>query len=150
MSGRHERQRPGMPERWHSLLRAVLPTQVRARHASGAEHRRGRSFGVVVLFTVGFLFASAGAAWAYFSATTSGTYAVAKAGSITAPTKFSSSTLTSTSVKLTWTAPTTPPPSTFTFVLTGTIGTGSTCKASMTSSTHTCFVKGLSGGTPYT
>jgi hypothetical protein len=99
----------------------------------------------VVLLVVGFLIASSGVAYAYFSATGSGTYALATAGRLTAPASLSATATSASQVTLTWSAPTSPPPGSYSYVLTGTLGSGGTCAASMSTATRSCTVTGLSG-----
>ena len=99
----------------------------------------------VVLIAAGFLFAASGVAYAYFSATGSGTYGLATAGRLTAPASMSATATSASQVTLTWSAPPSTPPGTYSYVLTGTLGSGGTCAASMSTTTHSCTVTGLSG-----
>ncbi|MHB1552814.1 MAG: IPT/TIG domain-containing protein [Acidimicrobiales bacterium] len=99
----------------------------------------------VVLIAAGFLFAASGVAYAYFSATGSGTYGLATAGRLTAPASMSATATSASQVTLTWSAPPSTRPGTYSYVLTGTLGSGGTCAASMSTTTHSCTVTGLSG-----
>ena len=109
-------------------------------------HRRPR-LRHVALVALGFLLASAGVAYAYFSATASGTYALATAGRLMPPSSFTASVVSAAEVTLAWTPPTTAPPGSYSYVLTGTPGTGGTCAPSMPEGTTTCTVEGLTSGT---
>lgn len=116
-----------------------------ARHA--AVHRR--SLFHVALVVAGFLFASSGVAYAFFSATGTGTYGLAVAGRLTPPATFSGTATSSTQVTLNWTRPTNAP-STYTYVLTGTALPGGTCASTMPKTTTSCTVTTLPSGTSHT
>ena len=99
----------------------------------------------VVLIAVGFFFASSGVAYAYFSATGSGTYALAKAGALSVP-SLSLVSKTETSAVLTWTAPTNPAGTTWAMKETGATGSGACFAATPTPG---CTVSGLTASTTY-
>ncbi|MDA8309395.1 MAG: IPT/TIG domain-containing protein [Actinomycetota bacterium] len=101
----------------------------------------------VALIALGFLLAASGAAYAFFSANSSGTYGLAQAGQLAPPASFSASVISASTVELTWSAPTPAPPGSYSYVLTGTLGTGGTCSASMPEGATGCNVEGLTSTT---
>lgn len=118
-------------------------------HATRTARARHLWLGRIALVAAGFLATSAGTAWAYFSASGTGTSGAARAGALTPPRDFSAAVATSSQVTLSWTAPATAPPGTYTYTLSGTLPAGSTCTTSMPSTTTSCSVKGLTGSTAY-
>lgn len=116
-------------------------------HARHATRTRRFWFGRVTLVVAGLLAASGGTAWAYFTATSSGTGA-ALAGKIAAPTTFATSGVTTGSVTLTWVAPSTPPPTGY--ELTQSPGTLATCSATPAATATSCTATTLTPGTTYT
>ena len=121
------------------------PRRIRAvvARSDRTDFRRPR-LRYAALIALGFLLAASGAAYAFFSATGSGTYGLAAAGHLTPPGSFSAMPSSATQVTLNWSPPSPPPPGSYTYVLTGTLGTGGTCSASMGTAMTSCSVKGLS------
>ena len=120
-----------------------------ARRTDAPRLPRFRHVALVALVALWFLLAASGVAYAFFSATASGTYGLAVAGHLTPPASFTASATSASAVKLSWSAPTPAPPESYAYVLTGTLGTGGTCAASMPTGTTTCTVDGLSSGTSH-
>jgi len=128
------------------LRRAVSWPFTRARH--GARRPIGRA----ALIAVGFLFASSGSAYAYFSATGTGTYGLADAGALVAATNFGSGNVTTAGFTLHWTTPVEPAGATVTsdtITQTGGSPAGSGSCFSPTPSSP-CSVTGLSPNATYT
>lgn len=121
---------------------------VKTRHSAGLVPHRHFVF-QMALVALGFLVASAGVAYAYFSAAASGTYGLASAGRLTPPASFTALGTSTTQVTLSWTAPNTAPPGTYTFALAGPLGAGGNCTPLMSTSKTSCEVKGLSDGKSY-
>ena len=84
---------------------------------------RPRALRHVAFIVTGFLLASSGVAYAYFSATGSGTYGLAVAGALHAPI-LSVASHTATSATLTWTPSTVSNPTGTTWKMTKTGGLG--------------------------
>src|SRR5579862_1761155 len=119
--------------------------------SAGIHRRRPKRctrFGSMLLLAAGFLLGSATIAWAYFTGSTSGTYGLALASKIAAPTPFSVSTVTSRTAKLTWTAPANPSATGYT--LSQSPGTLAGCSATPSNTTTSCTATGLTPGTQYT
>ena len=100
----------------------------------------------LALIAVGFVVASSGVAYAYLSATGSGTYGLAKAGALDAP-ALTVASHTPTSATLTWTPPSNPTDTTWTMTETGNLMSGGSCAEA--SPSPTCTVSGLAPGTTY-
>ena len=107
--------------------------------------RRHRVLARAALLAVGFLVTSAGVAYAYFSSTGSGTYALATAGSLNAP-SLSLASSTPTSATLTWGAVSNPSGTTWAMSQTGRTGSGTCFSATPTSP---CTVTGLAASQTY-
>lgn len=101
------------------------------------------------LVAVGFVVAASGVAWGYFSSASAG-YGAATAGTLAPPASFSATPTSPTEITLAWTAPSTPPKGSYTYVLAGPLGSGGSCNTSMASGTSKCTVEGLTPGTTYT
>lgn len=108
---------------------------------------RRRLFARAALIAAGFLVTSTGVAYAYFSATSSGTYGLTSAGTLSAA-ELSVASTTSTSATLTWETPSNADGTSWAMKETGsTAGTG-TCFA-VTDPLPTCTVTGLVPSTTY-
>ncbi|MDA8269139.1 MAG: IPT/TIG domain-containing protein [Actinomycetota bacterium] len=121
----------------------LLRPLARARQA---EVVRPRAFRHVALIATGFLLASSGVAYAYFSATGSGTYGLAVAGALNAPT-LSVASSTSTSATLTWIPPSNPTGTSWQMRETGNAVSSGSCAG--TDPSPTCTVTGLAPSKTY-
>lgn len=132
------------------LARRPPPWARRKTPASGATRAR-RRIRYVALIIAGFLLGSQGVAFAYFSLSGSGTHGLAAGGHLNPATNFATSNLTTSTLTLTWTAPTEPTGVTLTsHVITPTAGSPQsegTC--SKPTPTSPCTVTGLRPGAHY-
>jgi hypothetical protein len=126
-----------------SRIAQVVPG-LRRRDEDGTPRRRLLSR--ITLMAVGLVVASSGVAYAYLSTTGSGTYGLARAGALNAPT-LSVASQTLTSATLTWTPPSNPTGTTWVMKETGSAVGSGTCSGSKP--TPPCTVTGLSSSHTY-
>jgi len=105
----------------------------------------------VVIMTIAIVLTSASVAAAYITSSSSGTYALAKAGTLGGPTSLTAITVTTSTVKLTWTAPTEPSGATITsWKITQIQGSSTATSACYkTSPAPKCSVTGLAPSSTY-
>jgi hypothetical protein len=105
----------------------------------------------MVIMAIAIVLTSASVAAAYITSSSSGTYALAKAGSLGGPTSLTAITVTTSTVKLTWTAPTEPSGATITsWKITQIQGSSTATSACYkTSPAPKCSVTGLAPSSTY-